>query len=427
MDKLNLKLGHQAPKGWKVNKCNEIELPLNLVYNSKHNFVYDKKEENRRLYNAQPCVYTDVRFDTEFESNTLHHIKQGPISIKAAIRKTLKCKGIPKGTIVQFNKFYYFPGYDIDNSYLFKVRKENLSNIQYQVSDPSFFNNFTTCERSYELVNALRDKGFLVQVITEKGVEIAFAYGHGKMVGFSAGTQLEHCYGLSTSSILWCNYGEFDKWSHCNSIPKSTSNKDILDVLLQDDFKTLVHGIQQERYEELYEEEPTNGISLEGAIGQVLDVIKYDHIRCLQMVLIILRNVEPTLRYYYPNSYLTKQVIESFEACITNYYASYYSGLKVYHTTYNGLFKQLGNFPNIKKHYESLPHKEVASLQILNEAIDVFHNAVKALNYYKVKKALIEILIDCFEGYAIFPGSEGRRELFDWWLLEVLSNSLRGD
>lgn len=427
MDRLNLKFGHQAPKGWRVNKCNEIELPLNLVYNPTHNLVYDKKEENRKLYSAQPCVYTDAWFDTEFEHNKLHHLKQEPISIKTAIRKTLRCKGIPKGTIVQFSKFYYFPGYDIDNSYLFKVTKENPNNIQYQVSDPSFFNNFTTCQKSYKLVSALRDKGFLVKVITKKGVEMAFGYGYGKMVGFSGGSEPDGYYGLSSSSILWCNYGEFDKWSHCNAIPKFTSSEDILGVLLQDDFKTLVHDIQQERYEELYEEEPISGMTLKGAIGQVLDAIKHDHIRCLRMVLILLRQVEPTLRYYYPNSYLSQQVIDSFEVCIANYYASYYSGLKAYNTTFNGVFKRLGNFPNVKEHYESLPYKEVASLQILYEAIDVFHSAVKALDYYKIKEALMEILIDCLEGYAIFPGSEGRRELFDWWLLDVLPNSLRGN
>jgi hypothetical protein len=27
------------------------------------------------------------------------------------------------------------------------------------------------------------------------------------------------------------------------------------------------------------------------------------------------------------------------------------------------------------------------------------------------------------EGYAIFPGSYGRRELFDWWLLDVVPAS----
>jgi hypothetical protein len=35
----------------------------------------------------------------------------------------------------------------------------------------------------------------------------------------------------------------------------------------------------------------------------------------------------------------------------------------------------------------------------------------------------LDILDDCLEGYAIFPGSYGRRELFDWWLLEVVPAS----
>ena len=42
------------------------------------------------------------------------------------------------------------------------------------------------------------------------------------------------------------------------------------------------------------------------------------------------------------------------------------------------------------------------------------------INWLKDKEALLEILDDCLEGYAIFPGSQGRRDLFNWWLLEVI-------
>jgi hypothetical protein len=37
-----------------------------------------------------------------------------------------------------------------------------------------------------------------------------------------------------------------------------------------------------------------------------------------------------------------------------------------------------------------------------------------------LEETLLEILDDCLEGYAIFPGSQGRRDLFNWWLLEVV-------
>jgi hypothetical protein len=45
------------------------------------------------------------------------------------------------------------------------------------------------------------------------------------------------------------------------------------------------------------------------------------------------------------------------------------------------------------------------------------------LDYNQSLESLLDILENCLEGYAIFPGSHGRRELFDWWLLEVVPAS----
>jgi hypothetical protein len=59
----------------------------------------------------------------------------------------------------------------------------------------------------------------------------------------------------------------------------------------------------------------------------------------------------------------------------------------------------------------------------MNEATDVFLNAMKVINYDQSIEAILEILEDCLEGYAVFPGSYGRRELFDWWVLEVVPAS----
>jgi hypothetical protein len=68
-------------------------------------------------------------------------------------------------------------------------------------------------------------------------------------------------------------------------------------------------------------------------------------------------------------------------------------------------------------------NKQIASFQVLSESLDVYNNAIKTLDYHQSIEALLEILDDCLEGYAIFPGSYGRRELLDWWLLEVVPAS----
>ncbi|GBF79059.1 hypothetical protein [Aphanothece sacrum] len=61
--------------------------------------------------------------------------------------------------------------------------------------------------------------------------------------------------------------------------------------------------------------------------------------------------------------------------------------------------------------------------QAIDEALDVLKNLLRVLDFGQAKEALLNILDDCFEGYAIFPGSEGRRDLFNWWLLEVIPAS----
>ncbi|MEG3436466.1 hypothetical protein V0288_04985 [Pannus brasiliensis CCIBt3594] len=59
----------------------------------------------------------------------------------------------------------------------------------------------------------------------------------------------------------------------------------------------------------------------------------------------------------------------------------------------------------------------------MSEALDVYQNAIKTIEPDRSLEALLEILEDCLEGYAIFPGSRGRRELFNWWLLDVVPAS----
>jgi hypothetical protein len=42
------------------------------------------------------------------------------------------------------------------------------------------------------------------------------------------------------------------------------------------------------------------------------------------------------------------------------------------------------------------------------------------MDYNLAQEAILESLDDCFDGYAIFPGSQHRRDLFNWWLLDVV-------
>lgn len=258
--KKNITIGHQAPKRWRINECNSIEIDGDLHYCYSHNFVYNSEEEERKLYNGEACYYTDQFQDGRhnFYKNTyLFWQRWTPISIKAAIRRTLSTKGIPAGTIVTFNKSYYHPGKKFNNNFNFKVKKENPIDFKFEVSRPSFFKNFKNCQRSQELIEALRANGFLVQVlednnnfisslvataaaytgqeseITKEAGEVAIAYGYGKKIGFSSSDNSLFGYYNGCENILWDKFGEFCKWSRCLEIPKNESIESVLKILME--------------------------------------------------------------------------------------------------------------------------------------------------------------------------------------------------
>ncbi len=58
--------------------------------------------------------------------------------------------------------------------------------------------------------------------------------------------------------------------------------------------------------------------------------------------------------------------------------------------------------------------------QALAEAIDVVRNAVRLTDRAHARRAIADMVDDCLQGYAIVPGSEGRRSVFNWWLHVVV-------
>lgn len=258
----NIKLGHQAPKGYKINSFNSIEISGDLHYCYSYDFVYNTEEEERKLYNAEPCYYTDGRFaDTmhNYYKNTyLYWTRWFNISLKACIRRTLETKNIPVGTIVDFNKSWNYRGKKIDNGYKFKIRKFNPLDVKFEINMPKYKRNFDNCEFSQKLTLALRANGFIVGVskgnpnfissmistaaaykgkqvdVTEDDGQIAVAYGHGRIIGFSTGENSFRGYGNGCENVLYDFYGEFNKWSQCIELHKSTPIDEIIKELTND-------------------------------------------------------------------------------------------------------------------------------------------------------------------------------------------------
>ncbi len=255
-----LKLGHQAPHGYRVNKFNSIEIRGDFAYCESHNFVYNTEEEKMKLYNGLPCYYTDARFSdgkhNSFGQCKLRWTRHEDFSLNTCIRNVLRCKNIPHGTLISFQKSWYTPKKKINNSFNFIVKKENNVNIEYEINEPSYSEQFTNCDFSKKLTDALRSNGFIVSVRNNSSHinnmlntaiaytggndfidskldgEVAIAYGHGKKIGFSSFNNPLMGYYDGRDNILWDNFGEFDKWSKCNQIDKTVTIEDILKTLM---------------------------------------------------------------------------------------------------------------------------------------------------------------------------------------------------
>lgn len=255
-----MKLGFQAPKKQRYKHFNNISVDGDFAYCESHNFLYNSEEQERKLYNAEPCHYTDSRYYDGYGNFYKHaYLAQTPrisrgLSLKTCFRIVESVHNIPVDTIVNFTQNWYIPGCKINFGYKYKVKKENVFNPDYKINGKSFNKNFTNCERSKLLVNKLRENGFIVSVsgnssflldmldqaskLTGKESvdtaidgEIATVWGHGKKIGFSSFDNDYRGYSNGCNSILWDKFGEFNKWSRCEEILKDAPIEEIINLL----------------------------------------------------------------------------------------------------------------------------------------------------------------------------------------------------
>lgn len=272
MRKQGNKLGHQAPRGMRLNDhFHYVTIDGDLHYCYSHNFVYNEVDEERKLYNGEPCYYTDNRYWDDkhnyYKKCYMYWVRarwgrKYELSVKACMRVVNQCRNIPVGTIVRFGRDWYYTskkkGNYIDMGYNFKIRKENLFDPQYEISAPSYSRDFHCCERSQKLTEALRANGFIVSVSKgnpdfimgmiataqeyttgqrdadkEAGGQIATAYGYGMMIGFSSGDNTYRGYSYGVKSVLFDYFQEFNKWSQCYEIDKKLPADEIVKILLE--------------------------------------------------------------------------------------------------------------------------------------------------------------------------------------------------
>ena len=174
------------------------------------------------------------------------------------------------------------------------------------------------------------------------------------------------------------------------------------------ELKELLDFAYREKYAELYEENHGN-ILLEDICLKILNELKgktklLTYQRYIFMGLVMSDAVSPTIKIYLPNDNITPKVYQFVKSRLTNK-----------SLTYSTQFIEI-----IENFLKDLFPEVSFGIQALDEAVDVFESLLRSLAPSQSKNALLEILDDCFQGYAIFPGSENRRDLFNWWLLDVV-------
>jgi len=184
----------------------------------------------------------------------------------------------------------------------------------------------------------------------------------------------------------------------------------ILSAEIPDSLRLVIERIHGYSYAELYEEKNIQGISLEDSLITVFDAIEkeknsLDISYCYFFMSIVMGiAVQPTIKSYLRRETITGNI---FQYLFRDWIYSQHN----YPPNFNVSFRNYQNY--------------LGQYQALDEAVDVFDNIPQVLESVK-REAILNILDDCFQGYAIFPGSQGRRELFDWWLLDVVPSVFCG-
>lgn len=189
---------------------------------------------------------------------------------------------------------------------------------------------------------------------------------------------------------------------------------------LPSDLHHLLSEMQQRHYEELYEEDSNGKESLEDALTSVLNSLcSLDpakcHSRYIWMAVLLGLAAKPTVEAYLQNDSRPNMVIVflliQLEQC--HHTESILKRLK----PKDDLLSQTISSSEM---IETLFPKLSEGCQALDESIDILRNGLRVVDQNQSKTALLNILGNCFEGYAIFPGASGRHELLNWWIDEVI-------
>ncbi|MEG3892872.1 MULTISPECIES: hypothetical protein [unclassified Microcoleus] len=174
------------------------------------------------------------------------------------------------------------------------------------------------------------------------------------------------------------------------------SNSDIPEQLQE-----TLHRVWERKYRDLYE---TGGkynveeafVEVMTAFGMPNDAIS--HQRYVYMAYGIALAAKPTIKHYFPEEDKADRVQKIVSCWLKD-------GCEIPETCADTLF------PNINK---------IGKYQATDEAYNIFYGLLQTLNTKTAYNAILDILYDAITGDAISGFAVAKRDMFNWWLIEVV-------
>ena len=170
--------------------------------------------------------------------------------------------------------------------------------------------------------------------------------------------------------------------------------------------EALLRDLWGKRYDELYEEEEGDArapLALAEAIARVLDFLTEGDPRTAQGRLVAMARAlalaaEPTTASHAPGYDRPAKVLRRAEAALAQ-----------------------GSLQPAPDPEVAFAPRATPTSQALHESLDTFRSPARALDAGQARAAVEDALDDVLEGDPlVFPGSAGRRDLFNWWLTQVV-------
>jgi len=195
---------------------------IHIGYCKSHNFMYNILKQDALLCDGKPCIYTDNRYNDLIENGTLLDFSRENKLTENQVALFLdNIANVPEN--MGFNLYQFDAGWHCTDLVISESNVKFEPN--YEINIPSFKANFKEGDFCKKFTKALRQNGFIVRVDEYedwKGVkyENAIAYGYGKIIGFSNGSEV--CgYSRPKGTIFYCDAHWFDAWSRHADTNKS--------------------------------------------------------------------------------------------------------------------------------------------------------------------------------------------------------------